>query len=96
MTGEKDISITAFLIAAIISSLVIESGSSKNFSSKLSSYSATFSTRFCLHSSTVSLRFSGISTTLYVIPISSSFHTIASLVIKSTTPLKPSSAPMGI
>src|SRR5690606_5039666 len=60
-TGEKDISITALLMAVLISSAVIESGSSKNFSSYSSSYSATNSISFWRHSITTSCKLSGIS-----------------------------------
>ena len=73
----------------------MDSASSKYFSNSVSSCSATASTNLPLHSSTVSFKSSGISISLKVIPISSSFQTIALLLIKSTTPLKSSSEPIG-
>ncbi len=89
------ISCVAFLSASCTSSSVIESGSSKNFSNKASSYSATASIRFALYSSTSSFISSGISITSKVAPIFSSCQTIAWFLTKSTIPLKLSSSPIG-
>ena len=85
----------AFLNASWTSSSEIESGSSKNFSNKASSYSATASIRFALYSFTSSFISSGISTTSNVAPILSSCQTIAWFLTKSTIPLKLSSSPIG-
>ena len=85
----------ALRMAAMISSAVRLSGSSKYFSIKASSCSATASINRPRYSSTVSAKSAGIGTSSQVIPLSSSFHTNALLVIKSTTPLKSSSAPIG-
>ena len=63
VTGTIAISIVAFLMAAIISSGVIESGSSKNFSISASSYSAAASISLPLHSSHSATIFSGMSLT---------------------------------
>ncbi len=61
--GTISIAIVAFLIAAIISSLEIESGSSKNFSISASSCSAADSISLLLHSSHSATIFSGMSLT---------------------------------
>ena len=89
------ISWAAFLNASWISSSEIESGSSKNFSSRLSSYSATASIRLARYFSTSAFISSGISTTSNVEPLFSSCHIIAWFLTKSTTPLKSSSSPIG-
>ena len=83
-------------MASNISLSVIEFGSSKNFSIKVSSLSATASTNFSFHSFASSTRSAGISTISKSIPLVSSFQMIAFILIKSTTPLKSSSAPIGI
>ncbi len=85
----------AALRAAIISSSVMDSSSSKNFSIKVSSYSATASTNKVLYLSTSALSSSGMGISLKVIPESSSFQIIAFFEIKSTTPLKSISSPIG-
>ena len=71
------------------------SGSSKNFSMRVSSCSATASTSFSRYSFTVPTKSSGIGTSVKVMPLSSSFQTMALPVSRSTTPLKSSSAPIG-
>ena len=86
----------AVLIAFSISDEVIEDASSKYFSIKASSDSATASNILSLHSLAVSFKSSGISTSLKVIPRSSSFQIIPFIVTRSTTPLKLSSEPIGI
>src|SRR5690606_41968102 len=88
-------SMLSYQIASCISSSVIVFGSSKNFSNNFSSYSATASTRCCLHSFTSSIISSGIGTSWKVIPCEASSHTFAFIVIRSTTPLTDSSAPIG-
>ncbi len=93
--GMIDISIVAFLKASIISSSLIESSSSKNFSNNSSSYSATASTNSARRWETSSCKSAGISISLKVIPLSSSSQTTALLAIKSTTPLKSASSPIG-
>ena len=82
-------------IAAITSASVKLSGSAKYFSINLSSLSATASMSLSRHSFTVSFRSSGMGTSLQVMPWSLSFHTMPRLLIRSTTPLKSASAPMG-
>ena len=74
---------------------VIVSGASKNFCMMLSSKSETASNIFSLHSMASSIISAGIGTSLKVIPLSSSFQTIPRKFIKSTTPIKFSSAPIG-
>ena len=86
---------TAWRNASNTSRSVIVSGASKNFSIKLSSYSATDSSNFSLHSVASSIMSAGIGTSVKVIPLSCSFQTIPFQLIRSTTPLKFSSAPIG-
>src|SRR5690606_3516807 len=93
--GTNALSNTALRKASKISRSVNESGSSKNFSIKDSSYPATASNNFSRYSATSSAISSGIGTSVKVIPLSSLFHTIPRLLIKSTTPSKSSSAPIG-
>src|SRR5690606_23959096 len=93
--GTIALSKTALRKASKISRSVNESGSSKNFSIKDSSYPATASNNFSRYSATSSNISSGIGTSVKVIPLSASFQTIPRLLIKSTTPLKSSSAPIG-
>ena len=85
----------AFRMASMISSSVRLFGSSKYFSIKVSFCSAAASINKPLYSSTVSTRSSGIAISSQVMPLSSSFQTNALLLIKSTTPRKSSSAPIG-
>ena len=87
--------ITALRMAPVNSSRVMLAGSSKNFSIRLSSNSATASTSFSRYSSTISTRSAGMSMILYVIPWVSSSHTMAFLSSKSTIPRNSASAPMG-
>ena len=93
--GVISMAMVALRMASTISSLLRLSGSSKYFSIKESSCSAAASINFSRHSATVSTRSSGIGISSQVMPLSSSFHTYALLSIKSTTPRKVSSAPMG-
>src|SRR5690606_16445245 len=93
--GTNALSNTAARRAFNISRSVKEFGSSKNFSIKDSSYDATASNNFSRYSATSSNISSGIGTSVKVIPLSSLFHTIPRLLIKSTTPSKSSSAPIG-
>ena len=93
--GVMSMAMVALRMAATISASVMLSGSSKNFSMSVSSCSATDSTSFSRYSATTSTKSSGTGTSVKVMPMSSSFHTMAFPVNKSTTPLKSSSAPIG-
>jgi len=80
--------------ASKISLSVNEFSSSKNFSIKDSSNSATASNNSLLNLLASSIISAGISTSWNVIPWSASFQTIPLKLIKSTTPLKLSSSPI--
>ena len=80
--------------ALCTSSSEMESGSSKYFSSRFSSYSATASMSSPRNFSASSLRSLGISISSKVDPKLSSCQTIARFFTKSTIPLKSSSSPM--
>ena len=81
--------------ALCTSSSEILSGSSKYFSRRFSSYSATASISSPRNFSTSSFMSSGISTTSKVAPMFSSCQMIARFFTKSTQPLKLSSSPIG-
>ena len=83
------------LIPAIISSCD-KSPFSRYFSNRSSLASAAASINFSLKSWQISIISSGISSSLYVTPRSSSLQLIAFIRIRSTTPLKFSSAPIAI
>ena len=93
--GTIDKSTVALRMASCISSSEIESGSSKNFSNKASSYSATASTKLALQVCASSSISSGISISSKVMPSVSMCQIMPFIFIKSTTPLKSSSAPIG-
>ena len=85
----------ALRTASCISSSLILSGFSKNFSISLSSYSATASTSCARHSLASSNISAGISISSKVMPSVSMCHRMPFIFIRSTTPPKSSSAPMG-
>ena len=94
--GTTAICTVALRRALKTSSSVIVEGSSKYFSIKASSNSATFSSILSLHSLASSTKLAGISSTVQSAPIVSSCQQIAFILIRSTNPLKVSSAPIGI
>jgi elongation factor G len=68
----------------------------KYFSMRVSSNSDTVSSILSRHSSASATRFAGISSSTYSAPMVSSCQRIAFIFTRSTTPLKVSSAPIGI
>ncbi len=69
---------------------------SRNFSRSTSSVSAMISINCSRKASAFFCNAAGIGSTSYCEPMASSFQTTACISTRSTTPLKPASAPMGI
>ncbi len=95
MTGKTFRSMVAWRMPAF-SSAIEGVSPSRNFSSSTSSVSAMTSINCSRKASAFFSRLAGTSSTEYSAPMVSSCQRIAFISIRSMTPLKPASAPMGI